>query len=468
MDIDHDLIARLIAQPTEGLNQELKRWLDPCIAVDQAKIIKASVALYNRNGGYLIVGFDDKTRQPAPGAPTDVRQTFSADRIQELISRYASDRFEIGMGFGERDGREYPVIVVPSGVRVPVGIGRALAESGTELLKVGDIPVRTLHANGTFSTAIAGPKDWAAMLEICFENREADIGRFIRRHLGGLAAALNANSSGDEAAEPIIQRATAFLNLGWARYRQVKTRLPNLTEEEVNALEWGKWEVAAVIDPPIEGRVADQGFYSLLMGSNPQYMEWPSWSDTSDYPDQRARPDTREGGWEAFLLLVNSRMPFDFLAFTRLEPDGKFYQIRALDDDALARMRGGKIGSSLDFNLMTAQVAESIAVALRFALALGCDAQTTKLGFSFRWRGLSGRNLHAWYGRMRTSLPLGPYTASDSEAESFVTVPLETSESALAPFVEAAVKHLLAKFRGYSMSREKTESCVRLLLERKL
>ena len=69
---------------------------------------------------------------------------------------------------------------------------------------------------------------------------------------------------------------------------------------------------------------------------------------------------------------------------------------------------------------------------------------------------------------MRTSLPLGPYTASDSEAESFVTVPLETSESALAPFVEAAVKHLLAKFRGYSMSREKTESCVRLLLERKL
>ena len=468
MDIDHDLITRLIAQPTEGLNQELKRWLDPGVAVDQAKIIKASVALYNRNGGYLIIGFDDKTRQPAPGAPTDVRQTFSADRIQELISRHASDRFEIAMGFGERDGQEYPVIVVPPGVRVPVGIGRALVESGADLLKVGDIPIRTLHANGTFSTAIAGPKDWPAMLEICFDNREADIGRFIRRHLGVLAGALNASGSSDEAVASIRQRATDFLNFGWARYRQAKTRLSNLSEAEVNALEWGKWEVAAVIDPPIEGRVADQEFYTLLMGSNPRYMEWPSWSDTSEYPDQRSQPDTRDGGWEAFLLWVNSHIPSDFIAFTRLEPDGKFYQIRALDDDALARMRGGKTGSSLDFNLMTAEIAESIAVALRFALALGCDAQTTKVGFSFRWRGLSGRNLHAWYGRLRTSLPLGPYTASDSEAESFVTVPLETSESALAPFVETAVRHLLAKFRGYSMSREKTESCVRLLLERKL
>ena len=468
MDIDQDLLNRLVAQPTEGLNQELKRWLDPSIKVDQAKIIKATLALYNRNGGYLIVGFDDKTRHPEPAAPANVRQTFLTDRIQELISRHASDRFEIAVGFGERDGQDYPVLVVPPGVRVPVAIGRALVESGTELLKVGEIPIRTLHANGTFSTAVAGPRDWPAILEICFDNREADIGRFIRRHLGGLAGALSARGSGDEAVASIRQRATDFLNFGWARYRQAKTRLPTVTEAEQNALEWGKWEVAAVIDPPIKGRVADQEFYTLLMGSNPRYMEWPSWSDTSEYPDQRSQPDTRDGGWEAFLLWVNSHIPFDFVAFTRLEPDGKFYQIRALDDDALARRRGGKTGSSLDFNLMTAEVAESIAVALRFALALGCDAQITKLGFSFRWRGLSDRNLHAWYGRMRASLPLGPYTASDNEAESFVMVPLETSESALAPFVEAAVKHLLAKFRGYSMSRERTESCVRLLLERKL
>ena len=467
MDIDQDLLNRLVAQPTEGLNQELKRWLDPSIKVDQAKIIKATLALYNRNGGYLIVGFDDRTRQPDPAAPANVRQIFSTDKIQELISRHASDRFEIAMGFGERDGQEYPVLVVPPGVRVPIAIGRALVESGTELLKVGEIPIRTLHANGTFSTAGAVPKDWPAMLEICFDNREADIGRFIRRHLGGLAGALSTTASGDEASASIRQRAADFLNFGWTRYRLARNHLPTLTEEETTALEWGKWEVAAVIDPPLEGRVADQEFYNLLMGSNPRYTEWPVWSDTSEYPDERAHPDTREGGWEAFLLWVNSHIAFDFLAFTRLEPDGRFYQLRALDDDALARMRGGKAGSSLDFNLMTAQVAESIAVALRFALALGCDPQTTKLGFNFRWRGLSGRNLHAWYGRLRTSLPLGPYTASDTDAQSFVIVPLETAESALAPFVETALKHLLAKFRGYSMSREATESCVRLLLERK-
>jgi hypothetical protein len=96
------------------------------------------------------------------------------------------------------------------------------------------------------------------MLEICFDNREADIGRFIRRHLGGLAGALSTSASGDEASASIKQRAADFLTFGWTRYRLARNHLPTLTEEETTALEWGKWEVAAVIDPPLEGRVANQ------------------------------------------------------------------------------------------------------------------------------------------------------------------------------------------------------------------
>ncbi|MCA1363408.1 hypothetical protein I6F14_23690 [Bradyrhizobium sp. IC3069] len=38
-----------------------------------AKIVKAAFALRNRNGGFLVVGFDDKTLLPdAANAPTDI------------------------------------------------------------------------------------------------------------------------------------------------------------------------------------------------------------------------------------------------------------------------------------------------------------------------------------------------------------------------------------------------------------
>ena len=58
----------------------------------QAKIIRACFARYNRNGGYLVIGFDDKTLQPELGnEPADVRRAFHVDDIQGLISRYAYD-----------------------------------------------------------------------------------------------------------------------------------------------------------------------------------------------------------------------------------------------------------------------------------------------------------------------------------------------------------------------------------------
>src|SRR5262249_36251142 len=108
------------------------------------------------------------------------------DKIQGLVSRYASDLFEIGIAFPQLDGREYPVIIVSDGVRTPVAAKADLIGSGGKpLIRVGDVYFRTLNANGTPSTAVAKPQDWREIIEVCFENREADVGRFLRRQLGG-------------------------------------------------------------------------------------------------------------------------------------------------------------------------------------------------------------------------------------------------------------------------------------------
>ena len=106
--------------------------------------------------------------------------------IQGIISKYASEPFEIEIAWAERDGRQYPIIVVPSGVKVPVAAKRELKDGSRTALRIGAVYFRSLASNGTLSTTEARPSDWAEIVEICFDNREADVGRFIRRHLAGL------------------------------------------------------------------------------------------------------------------------------------------------------------------------------------------------------------------------------------------------------------------------------------------
>jgi|SRR5208337_2993219 len=184
--VDQTRIDDLVTRPTESLNVEIRRWINPDEAEGAAKIARAALAIRNRNGGFLIIGFDDETLQPDAGnEPGDVRAAFHIDKIQGIVSRCASELFEIAVGFGERDGVEHPVIVVPDGVRVPVAAKADLMNASRKtLIRLGDVYFRTLASNGTVSTAAARPSDWRDIMEICFDNREADIGRFLRRHLG--------------------------------------------------------------------------------------------------------------------------------------------------------------------------------------------------------------------------------------------------------------------------------------------
>jgi len=48
MEIDQNRIDSLVAAPSEGLNVEVKRWIDPDKPDGIAKIIKATFAIRNR------------------------------------------------------------------------------------------------------------------------------------------------------------------------------------------------------------------------------------------------------------------------------------------------------------------------------------------------------------------------------------------------------------------------------------
>ena len=125
MKTDEKQIAALLHQPSEGLQVELKTWLDPRNDESVAKLVKAIFAIRNRNGGFLVIGVDDATHLPDSYAlDEDVGTLYHVDTIQGLVSRFASVRFEIEVALCKRDGQLHPVIVVPEGVRVPVIVER--------------------------------------------------------------------------------------------------------------------------------------------------------------------------------------------------------------------------------------------------------------------------------------------------------------------------------------------------------
>src|SRR5271154_3785445 len=187
MNIDQDEADRLVTQPSETRDTELKGWIDPRTPPGTAKLLTAIFALRNFNGGRLIIGFNDKTQQPEPMSPSDVLDAFHPDRIQALVTKHASEAFDVAVALGQRGAGRHPVIVVASGVRTPVAVKVPVTSSaGKQILKKGTVFFRTLHANGTVSSAELQPEDWPDLMQIVMDNREADIGRFVRRHLSGL------------------------------------------------------------------------------------------------------------------------------------------------------------------------------------------------------------------------------------------------------------------------------------------
>jgi hypothetical protein len=99
-------INDLVARPSEGLRVEIKSWIDPTEPEGIAKVVRACLAMRNQNGGFLLIGLNDQTLQvETAGKPNNIRDSFHTDEIQQLVSRFAHDGFEIEVAFGERDGR---------------------------------------------------------------------------------------------------------------------------------------------------------------------------------------------------------------------------------------------------------------------------------------------------------------------------------------------------------------------------
>lgn len=159
-------------------------------------------------------------------------------------------------------------------VAVPV-----TALGGNNLVKKGTVYFRSLHSNGLVSSAEVQPDDWPEVMQICMDNREADIGRFVRRHLAGpdvatIIEALQPTQSAAAVGPTLSERAGTWLDEGATRRKYAVSRWsgqahdPDITSSDVDTfLRAGAWEVGLATNPPVTGKVADEAFYRLNLCS---------------------------------------------------------------------------------------------------------------------------------------------------------------------------------------------------------
>jgi len=194
----------------ETLDTELKRWLDLNDEKNGALFAKAALALRNNNGGRLIIGVDDRTNAGItfPNPLGDIRQAYHPDKLNEIVGKYALQKFEVRVDFKEYQGQLHPEIIIAGGITTPVLTRRGFAD----VLRQNAIYIRTISKGRVSSCEPVTAADWERLLSICFDNREAEIGRFVSRYLPAIVDELGLKPASPKPTS--IDLAKEFLETG--------------------------------------------------------------------------------------------------------------------------------------------------------------------------------------------------------------------------------------------------------------
>jgi hypothetical protein len=459
----------LISTPRETLETEYKSWIDTTVPEGSAALVIACLALRNYGGGCVVIGFRDRAAglRPLPAPSFDVHERFSGDAVARLVGRYSLTPFETTVHYVQHAGIDYPVIEVAGGVRTPTVTKASIEKATSELLLRKDaVYTRTLDANKTPSSALASKDDWERIMRVCMENRETDIGSFVRRHLSAGHLAELRNLFGG------VQPEVVFDGDPWsvAVLRQGAERFAAVTAQ-ATLPQHGAFEVGLQFSVPHEFEDGpSRKFLNLLTSVNPNYWNgWPLWLNASTVAQSEVKPRPVGDHWQAALILEDSRKWMaPSIDFWTASSRGQFYHRRALWEDHLAPMGVMKYPSEpltvLDAGLQLTFVAEALAVGQAFARTMGCP-ETEKLDFSFRWTHIRGRTLVSLVRPSR--LFIDTHRSTDDAASGGCFLPLDTVSSATFQYVQQATKALFHRFDGLELPADWIQQIVDEFLERR-
>ena len=455
-------LDELLRNPSENYDVEVKNWFELNSEKGISKIVKGCIALRNNNGGYLIIGFDDETLQPnIEERPTNVIEKYNPDTIQEIVSKYSSELFEATVYYPVRDGLEYPVICIKSGIETPVATKKQLnnPETNRPIIPRDAIYVRTTASNNRISSSKITFNDLERLTKICFDNREADIARFIQRHL------IDINQDAIlKIFESINNENINEISLK-SRVDDVFMRFKESVEpKEIDISNTGFFEVGFKISGEFNPLPPNMDFLRKVFSNVPQLTGWPFWLDSRNFAIEDSHPKLIDEKWESCIIDISSQL-FNHIDFWQMDPKGFFYHLRALEDDIKVGENIPAPYTVLDFGLPIIRVSEVIVIGLNIAKAIGCKEDESILNFLFKWSGLLGRELDSWANPMRIISP--GRKAYRDEGISEVTIPLNTANSSISHLVEKAISPLFDAF-DFKISLSVIEELNEKLLTRKL
>ena len=273
------------------------------------------------------------------------------------------------------------------------------------------------------------------MMEICIDNREANIARFMRRHFDDLMqqfSALN-NVSKD------IDLYNPFQNFGASsRQRFLYNAGPKL------ARKYGYMEASVNLNHKCIGHNLDGRFLESFLGANRNLSGWPFWLDV------RAEGSTIEPYDQCFEGYICRLFKDDniyeeksHLDFWRASPEGYFYHKRILSSDLY--MSKLKV---LDPTILITRLCEIIDATLNFARVFYIPEEKSA-DINILLTGMKGRKLESWNNE-EYHLPLGG-ACQEEQIYLELTIPVHTSLKTVSVLIYNHIQELFSYFPGARM-----------------
>jgi hypothetical protein len=371
--MDNDL-QELVRSPREDLHIELKEWIDPSDKKVRAKLAKELIALHNHGGGYLVVGFlDGPPVEPDTCRPATL-EAFSTDNFNNAIKAFAEPAFHcvVHLVAHPDTGEQYPVIVVPPGVTVPV---RCKADSPDGSAQLDKYYIRR---PGPESCPPQTAADWDALLNRCILSKKEELLDSLRSILssGVPLAGLTATRPSDPFEDLMGFRDEAVAALG-----HLQDALPANA-----AARWAHGNI--VFSARLMGKLKPVNSGSLMgvLQSLHPYTGWPPLSVIAGIRDDTPF-ESEDGILECWL---GRTRPGDISHsdYWRVSTSGCVTLMRGLQEDSLENV---SLGSAIEVTLPVWRVAEFM-IRVR-DLGLQIVDGSFRLQIRVEWHGLAGREL---------------------------------------------------------------------------
>lgn len=381
-----DRLADILGEPREGLDVEVKNWLD--LKTDEeakANFAKAALALANHGGGIIIFGMTETPDRmvPAPDRPSTL-DGYGADLLNGIIHNYADPAFHCAVHLRPGpDGQLHPMVVIPGGHRIPVRAKRG-GPNG-QIVKDNSIYIRR---PGPRSEIPQTAHDWDMLLGRCLSYRRDEMFDQIRALITGAVPSAALPSPPDRLIEWIDQSK--------ARWVQLRDTLPEGAAERCpHGFMWYAFELGGSLR-----NLPGSQFSEVLRSAEVKFSGWPPFW----YPTRNGiKPYSYDGIVECWIGGDNEEgFPAHgagFADFWRVSPDGLGFFLRGYREDDLAGGRGipPDPGTWTEIEWPVATTAEVLLYIESLAARMVEGPASVRL--SAAYTGMNGRHLRSLTGR---------------------------------------------------------------------